>query len=224
MAEFPIGELVIYKNNQLIAFNKPPGMAVQPDPNEGKSLLELARIYTQGTVHLIHRIDRPASGIVLFAKTERALAHLSSQFRDRHLKKVYLAIVKKPAPEPQGTLTHYLTQDPKTNKANVQDQSAPRAQRAELDFELLESAKELDLLRIALHTGRHHQIRAQLAALGAPIRGDNKYGYKRGNRDRSIQLHAWKLSFIHPVSGVEETITAEPPGGIWDVFESWKRG
>ncbi len=224
MAEFPIGKLVIYRNNQLIAFNKPSGMAVQPDPQEGKSLLELARIYTQGSVHLIHRIDRPASGVVLFAKTERALAHLNSQFQDRQVKKIYLAIVKKPAPETQGTLTHYLTQDPKANKVDVQDRSTPHAQRAELDFELLESARELDLLRIELHTGRHHQIRAQLAALGAPIRGDNKYGYKRGNRDRSIQLHAWQLSFIHPVSGQRETITAPPPGGIWDVFESWKSG
>jgi len=222
MTEFPISELVIYRNNQLIAFNKPPGMAVQPDPLEEKSLLELARIYTQGPVHIIHRIDRPASGIVLFAKTEKALAHLNSQFRNRLVKKIYLALVKKPAPEQKGKITHYLIKEARSNRVNALDQPAPHAQQAELDFEVQESGKELDLLRVILHTGRHHQIRAQLAALGAPIRGDNKYGYKRGNRDRSIQLHAWQLSFIHPVSGQRETIIAPPPGGIWDVFQSWK--
>ncbi len=221
---FSIGDLVVYKNNQLIAFNKPAGLAVQPDNTGSKSLLDLARIYTQGSVYLIHRIDRPVSGVVLFAKTEGALAHLNQQFQERTIEKTYLALVKRPAPKDADHLIHQVAQLSNGNKMIIVEEGTPASQLAEMEYSLLESGQNLDLLKIKPITGRHHQIRVQLAAIGIPIRGDNKYGYKRGNKDRSIQLHAWKLSFQHPISGEREHISAAPPSnGIWDAFSSWKK-
>lgn len=218
---FPISELILYKNNQLIAFNKPPAMPIQPDPQGDKSLLDLARIYSKAPVYLIHRIDRPASGVVLLAKTKKAAAHLNQQFAERTVDKTYLALVKKEQVKEKEELVHFLYSDPRANKSRVASkQENQDYQRAEMAYTLMEKGKELDLLQIALRTGRHHQIRAQLAAIGAPIRGDNKYGYKRGNRDRSIQLHSWKLTFSHPVSGERTTVIAPPPKGIWDAFTS----
>jgi 23S rRNA pseudouridine1911/1915/1917 synthase len=213
-----IGDWVLYKNNQLIAFNKPPGVPVQADKTGDKSLIQLAEIYCKSKLYPIHRLDRPASGVVLFAKTKTATTSLSDQFRERTVRKTYLAVVKDPPPAPEGTLQHLLNKNSKTNRAGITG-DANEGQLSELTYRLLGSSDNYHLLEIVLRTGRHHQIRAQLAAIGCPIKGDVKYGSRRGNRDRSIHLHAWKLSFRHPVSGEPVELTTPPPADpVWDAF------
>ncbi len=220
-----IGDLVLYKNNQLIALNKPCGLAVQPDKSQDKALLDLAEIYCQSRLKVIHRLDRPASGLVLFAKTQGALVHLNSQFQEREVTKTYLAIVKEAPPEANGHLVHHLIKDGRRNRSKIVDTAEPSSKKAELRYRTLGSSDKYHLLEIELITGRHHQIRAQLAAVGCPIRGDEKYGFRRANRDRSIQLHAWKLGFRHPVSGEKVELTAAPPEeNIWAAFAEQIQG
>ncbi|MCB9081094.1 MAG: RNA pseudouridine synthase [Lewinellaceae bacterium] len=214
-----IGDLVLYKNNQFIAFNKPATIPVQDDPQGDKSLHALGEIYTKGTLFLTHRIDRPASGIVLFAKTKSALAAVNEQFRERLIEKKYLAVVGNPPPEKSGTLRHYLRKDGRTNRTQASDQPAGGAQEAVLNYEWISSSENYHLLKIDLITGRHHQIRAQLAAIGCPIKGDVKYGFRRSNRDRSIHLHAWQLAFTHPVSQERVHLEAPPPDEVvWNAL------
>lgn len=218
--DLQIGDLVLYKNNQLIAFNKPAGLAVQNDPTGEKCLLELAENYVQHPLNLIHRLDRPAGGVVLLAQNKKALANLNEQFRQRQVEKVYLAIVSERPPADEGQLRHFLKKDAKTNKALVSDTEAPGSQEAILNYRYRGSIEHYHLLEINLVTGRHHQIRAQLAAIGCPIKDDVKYGARRGNPQRSICLHAWKLSFNHPVSNERQTILAPPPDEpVWRAFE-----
>lgn len=216
----PISELVLYKNNQLIAFNKPPGFGVQQDKSEDKSLHALGEIYTQGKLYVIHRIDRPASGVVLFAKTPKSLAHLNEQFRERQIDKVYLAVVGERPPQDEGTLVHHLRKDGRKNVSRAYDEKQDNTKRAELSYRYLGGSDRYHLLRIELATGRHHQIRAQLAAIGSPIKGDVKYGFRRANGDRSIHLHAWQLGFTHPVSGEKVSLVAPPPQDdpVWRAF------
>ncbi|MEZ4995787.1 MAG: RNA pseudouridine synthase [Saprospiraceae bacterium] len=218
--DFSIGDLILYKNNQLAAFNKPPGIGVQDDESDNKSLHTLAEIYVKSKLSVIHRLDQPASGVVLFAKTHGALVSLNEQFRDRSTEKIYLAVVGERPEEDSGVLVHYLRKDGRRNISRAVDDSESGAKKAELEYRLLGSSERYHLLEIRLHTGRHHQIRAQLAAIGCSIKGDVKYGFRRSNRDRSIHLHAWKLSFNHPVSGEKETLTAPLPTGdpVWDAF------
>lgn len=216
--EFRIGDIALYKNNQLIAFNKPPALPVQEDKTGDKTLLNLAEIYAKSKLYVIHRIDRPASGIVLFAKNTAALVHLNEQFQRREVKKVYLAVVGAMPPEKEGVLIHYLKKNQRLNRSIASEEETPGSDRAELRYKLIGHSDNYHLLEIELITGRHHQIRAQLAAIGCPIKGDVKYGFRRGNRDRSIHLHAWKLQFRHPVSGEIEEITAPPPDDpLWKV-------
>lgn len=218
--ELRIGDKVIYKNNQFIAFNKPVAMATQPDQTEDVSLLTLAEIYTRAPLFLTHRIDRPASGVVLFAKTKRALQAINQQFKDRTIRKKYLAIVGNPPPEATGILHNQLIKNSKTNKTSAVKEENEKGVAAELRYHVIAKSEKYVLLEIDLITGRHHQIRAQLGAIGSPIKGDVKYGFKRGNKDRSIQLHAWKLSFIHPVSNIEVSIEAPLPSDpLWDYFK-----
>lgn len=218
--ELRIGDKVIYKNNQFIAFNKPAAMATQPDLTDEVSLLNLAEIYTRAPLFLTHRIDRPASGVVLFAKTKRALQAINQQFKDRTIQKKYLAIVGNPPPETTGILHNQLIKNSKTNKTSAVNEENEKGVAAELRYQVLAKSEKYVLLEIDLITGRHHQIRAQLAAIGSPIKGDVKYGFKRGNKDRSIQLHAWKLSFIHPVSMEDVSIEAPLPSDpLWDYFK-----
>lgn len=215
-----IGDWVIYKNNQLIAFNKPAGIPAQADKTGDKALIQLAEIYTKSTLYPIHRIDRPASGVVLFAKNKRAVGLLNDQFKERQVTKTYLAVVKNRPEADEGVLQHYLAKNGKTNKSEAVAEGTPNSKLAELRYKVLGSSDNYHLLQLELHTGRHHQIRAQLAAIGSPIKGDVKYGARRSNSDRSIHLHARKLSFRHPVSGEQETLVAEPPSGpIWDFFK-----
>ncbi len=217
--DFRIGDLVLYKNNQLIAFNKPPGIPVQADKSGDSALLDLGEIYCKSKLHLIHRIDRPASGVALMAKNPSALAELNRQFKEREVDKTYLAVVaNKPNPE-SGQLTHFLRKNGRINRTETFDTEEPESRKGTLKYRLLASIDRYHLLEINLHSGRHHQIRAQLAAIDAPIKGDDKYGFKRANRDRSIQLHAWKLTFVHPISKEKTTIVAPPPQGpVWNAF------
>ncbi len=218
--DFSIGDLVIYKNNQLIAFNKPSGLAVQHDQEEAKSLHSLGEIYTKGKLFIIHRLDQPATGVILFAKTPNGLVSLNEQFRNRETEKIYLAVVGEMPAEPEATVIHYLRKDGKKNKSHASDKPAPGTKRAELSYKYLASSDRYHLLEIHLHTGRHHQIRAQLAAIGCPIKGDVKYGFRRANRDRSIHLHAWKLNFQHPVSREKVKLQADFPADdpVWEAF------
>jgi len=216
-----IGDLVLYKNNQLIAFNKPVGIAVQNDKTGDKSLLNLAEIYCKCPLFLIHRLDRPASGVILFAKSKKALANLNLQFQDRTIEKKYLAVVRNEPLEKSATLTHFVQKDQKTNRSFASDEEKRNSKKAILSYQQVGEIDNYQLLEIDLQTGRHHQIRAQLAAINHPIKGDVKYGFKRGNKDRSIHLHAWKLTFKHPVSKekviLEAPVPSEDP--VWNAFE-----
>lgn len=217
--DYRIGDLVLFKTNQFIAFNKPSGLPVQEDKTGDRSLSNLAEIYTKSKVHLVHRLDRPASGLVLFAQTESALRELNEQFRERLVLKTYLAVVGEAPPEPEGELVHYLRKDGRRNRTQALPEKTPGAKRGVLRYRLTGSIDNYHLLEIELQTGRHHQIRAQLAAIGCPIKGDVKYGFRRGNRDRSIHLHAWKLAFNHPVTGDRIELTAPPPADpVWEAF------
>jgi len=214
-----ISNLIIYNNNQLIAVNKPCGIASQPDQSKDKSMIELAEIYCKHKLFLVHRLDRPASGVLLFAKNKSAVAALHQQFKDRSVQKSYLAIVAAaPSPE-EGELVHFLGFNTRKNKAFIVDDPT-EGKEAKLTYKPLASSDNYYLLDINLFTGRQHQIRAQLAHIGCPIKGDDKYGFKRGNKDRSIQLHAKSLSFKHPVSNADVTIEAPVPNDpIWNAFK-----
>ncbi|MFQ5447273.1 MAG: RluA family pseudouridine synthase [Saprospiraceae bacterium] len=218
--EEKIGDWVLYKNNQLIAFNKPAGLPVQADKTGDKSLLQLAEIYCKSKLYLIHRLDRPASGVVLFAKTKGAVSSLSDQFRERKVSKTYLAVVKEMPTEKWGVAKHFILKNGKQNRSYATAGDEEHGGKAsEMKYSLLGSIDNYHLLEVQPLTGRHHQIRVQLSAMGSPIKGDVKYGFRRSNRDRSIHLHAWKLTFRHPVSGETVELKAAPPEEvIWDAF------
>jgi len=208
---------ILYKNNQLIGVNKQPGIPVQQDLTGDDFLAQSVEKYCHHPVHIIHRIDRPTSGIVVFAKNKKALANMNAQMSDRKTKKTYLAIVGKRPEKDSGTLTHYLLKDAKKNKCYVVNKDRKGCKEAILEYKLIDKSEHLFLLEINLITGRHHQIRAQLAAMGSTIRGDVKYGFKRANKNKSINLHAWKFEFRHPVTGAKENIIAEVPD-----YPEWK--
>ena len=176
-----------------------------------------------GNVYLgvVHRLDRPVSGVVLFAKTSKALPRLNKMFAGHeNVSKTYWAIVQNRPQVPQGTLTHWLTRNEKNNTARAYDREVPGSKKAVLDYELIASGDRYHLLEIHLHTGRHHQIRCQLAKMGCPIKGDLKYGSPRSNPDGSICLHARRVRFIHPVSKQEIDLTAPlPQGNLWAGFD-----
>ena len=214
-----IGSLIIYKNNQLIAFNKPATLTVQSDKTGDKALIDLAEIYCKSRLSLIHRLDRPASGIVLFAKTKKATQSLNAQFQDRKIAKKYLAVVKNKPLQSSGELVHYLRKNGKANRTSAFEKEVAHSKAAILKYKIIGSIENYHLLEIDLITGRHHQIRSQLSAIGCPIKGDVKYGFKRGNKDRSIHLHAWKLAFKHPVTQENVELIAEPPDeNVWNAF------
>lgn len=214
-----IGDWVLAKNNQFIAFNKPPGLPVQADKTGDKPLLQLAEIYCKSKLYLVHRLDRPASGVVVFAKTKTAVGSLGDQFRERTVRKTYLAVVKDLPPQPEGTASHVLQKNQEQNRSRVKGAAGGSGKEAELTYRVLGSSDNYHLLEVEPLTGRHHQIRAQLAAMGCPIKGDVKYGSRRGNKDRSIHLHAWKLGFRHPFSGEEVLLVAPPPAdAVWEAF------
>ena len=211
---------VLYEDNHLIAVSKRVGDIVQGDKTGDVTLSDLVKTYIKdkyqkpGNVYLgvVHRLDRPVSGVVLFAKTSKALPRLNKMFAEHQaVGKTYLAIVANKPPQPEGTLIHWLTRNEKQNTARAYDREVPGSKKAVLDYRVVAQSERYFLLEIELHTGRHHQIRCQLAKMGCPIRGDLKYGAPRSNPDGGISLHAWRLSLKHPVSHVPLTIEAPVP-------------
>lgn len=166
---------------------------------------------------VVHRLDRPTSGVVLFARTSKALARLNKLFAERETQKIYWALVKTPPPLMEGTLTHFLKRNPKQNKSYAHEKAVPESKKAVLNYRLVKKLDAYYLLEITLETGRHHQIRSQLAAIGCPIKGDIKYGFDRSNPDGSIHLHAKRLCLIHPVQNKEISLEAPPPNDpVWN--------
>ncbi len=217
---FKISSLVLYKNNQFIAFNKPAGIPVQPDLTKDKDLISLAEIYAKSNLFLVHRLDRPVSGVVLFAKTSNAQNILSEGLRSGTVQKTYLAVVQNPPPQEEGVLEHYISKDSRSKRAVVVQEGNKHAQKAVLHYRILGKSEHYYLLEIVPQTGRFHQIRCQLAAIGCPVKGDVKYGARRKNSDRSIHLHAWKLAFSHPVDQSRVDITAPlPQEPLWQAFQ-----
>jgi 23S rRNA pseudouridine1911/1915/1917 synthase len=220
---------ILFEDNHLIVVNKSPGELVQKDKTGDTCLIDLVKDYLKkkynkpGEVYLgvVHRLDRPTSGIVVFARTSKAAARLSAMFQNREIDKCYWAIVNtKPEVEKQK-LIHHLQKNERNNKAIVSTQAKEGFKEARLTFELKASSDHYHLLEVVLETGRHHQIRAQLSAIGSPIKGDLKYGAQRSNPDQSISLHARKISFKHPVKEEKIEITAPVPNEkLWTFFES----
>lgn len=217
----------IYEDNHIIVVAKQAGEIVQADKTGDRTLADDVKDYIKeryakpGAVFLgiPHRLDRPVSGLCVLARTSKALARLNEMFRTGKVRKTYWAIVKDLPPEPEGTLTHWLVRNEKQNKSFAYDHERPGAKRAVLDYRLIGHSQRYHLLEVQLHTGRHHQIRCQLARMGCPIVGDLKYGAPRSNPDGSICLHARRVAFEHPVShqpiDVEAPLPALP---IWQAF------
>ncbi len=214
-----IKDCIVYEDEAFIALNKPAMLPTQPDLTGDASLLDLVGNYLEKTPFLLHRLDRPTSGLVLFAKNEIAAAQVNQQFQNRETQKLYLAVVESPPPFDEGDLVNFLIENKEKNKSFVVESSKKEAKRAELHFILRGSSDRYHLLEIALKTGRHHQIRAQFAAIGCSIKGDVKYGARRANKDRSIHLHAWQLTFWHPFLDKKIDLTAELPNEVlWTFF------
>ena len=217
---------VLYEDNHLIIVNKRPGDIVQGDKTGDVPLSEVVKEYIKikydkpGNVYLgvVHRLDRPTSGIVVFAKTSKALPRLNKLFKDKDAKKTYWAVVKNAPPKQQDRLVHFMKRNSKQNKSYAHLKEVPDSKKAILEYRIIKSLNNYYLLEIDLHTGRHHQIRSQMSAIGCPVKGDLKYGFDRSNKDGSIHLHARKLVFEHPVKKEELVVIAPPPKDpLWDV-------
>lgn len=221
---------ILYEDNHLIAINKKAGEITQGDITGDEPLPDKVKRYLKkeynkpGNVFcgVIHRLDRPTSGIVLFAKTSKALTRMNKMFQSREVQKIYWAITEKSSIPNQGNLIHFLKKDNDRNKSFASATELKNSKKAELHYQIISSSDRYDLLEIHPHTGRHHQIRVQLAAIGANIKGDLKYGAKRSNQDGSIGLHARKLIFVHPVSKEKVEIKAPTASSdsLWNFFES----
>lgn len=219
---------ILYEDNHIVAVNKRSSDIVQADYTEDKPLLERVAEYIQDKYHkpgkafvgIIHRIDRPVSGVILFGKTSKGVARMSELFKDRKIKKTYWAVVKnKPNPE-KGTLIHYLTKNSERNKSYASDTETDGSSRAWLDYKVVAESDKYYLVEVNPHTGRHHQIRVQLSTIGSIIKGDMKYGYDRPNEGGFIHLHARQIEFIHPISKKEIKIVAPVPNDVlWKFFE-----
>ena len=216
---------ILHEDNHIIVINKRVGDLVQGDKTGDKPLSEIVKEYIKekynkpGEVFLgvVHRLDRPTTGIVVFAKTSKALTRLNELFSKRETQKTYWAVVKNKPPKSEDTLVHYLKRNEKSNSSKAHIKEVPDSKRASLDYKIIKELNKYFALEINLHTGRHHQIRSQLSAIGCPIKGDLKYGFDRSNPDGGIHLHAQKLAFIHPVSKEELVLLAPTPNEvIWN--------
>ncbi|WP_418500854.1 RluA family pseudouridine synthase [Flagellimonas sp.] len=216
---------VLFEDNHIIVINKRVGDIVQGDKTGDSPLSDVVKQYLKekynkpGNVYLgvVHRLDRPTSGIVLFAKTSKALPRLNKLFSEGKTKKIYWAVMDNAPPNESGTLTHWLVRNPKQNKSYAHDKEVPNSKKAVLEYKLLKKLDRYFLLEIDLKTGRHHQIRAQLAALGCHIKGDLKYGADRSNKDGGIHLHARYLELEHPVQKEIIPFMAPPPDDpVWN--------
>ena len=218
---------ILYEDNHIIAVNKRPSDLVQGDKTGDTPLSDFVKQYIKekynkpGEVFVgtVHRIDRPVSGIVLFAKTSKALTRLNQMFQTKEIQKTYWAVVKNKPKNIKGHLIHYLKKNEAKNMSKGFEKETPGALRSELEYELICSSDNYHLIEVKPHTGRHHQIRVQLSSMGCPIKGDLKYGFDRSNKDASIHLHARKVEFIHPVKKEPITIVAPPPNEVlWNEF------
>ncbi len=218
---------VVDEDNHIIVVNKTSSEIVQGDKTGDIPLSETVKQYLKEKyqkpgnvfVGVTHRLDRPVSGLVVFAKTSKALSRLNEMFKNSEVKKTYWAIVKECPRELEGELVHYLVRNEKQNKSYAYDKEVPDSKKAILHYRLIARSQNYNLLEVDLKTGRHHQIRCQLAKMGCPIKGDLKYGFARSNPDGSICLHARRISFIHPVSKEQIDLEAPvPPGSLWNGF------
>jgi 23S rRNA pseudouridine1911/1915/1917 synthase len=220
---------ILYEDNHMIAINKKVSDIVQGDKTGDEPLSEKVKSYIKqkyhkpGNVYLgvTHRLDRPVSGALLFAKTSKALGRLNEMFKHKEIKKIYWAIVKTKPPVLEETLNHYLIKNQKKNKSFAYDQEVKDAKLASLTYKIIAEADNYYLLEVELHTGRHHQIRCQLAKIGCPVKGDLKYGFPRSNADGGISLHARKIEFIHPVKKESiEIVAPTPDDSLWNYFDT----
>lgn len=219
---------ILYEDNHIIAINKTTSEIVQGDKTGDEPLSESLKLYLKekynkpGEVFLgvTHRLDRPVSGVVLFARTSKALARLNDMFKNKEIEKTYWAIVQNKPKETEGRLEHFLIRNEKQNKSYAYPTEKPNSKKAVLTYKLIASSDRYHLLEINLETGRHHQIRCQLAIIGCPIKGDLKYGAPRSNPNGGISLHARRIKFTHPVSKLPIDITAPVPEDdkLWNVF------
>lgn len=219
---------VVYEDNHIIIVSKRSGEIVQGDKTGDEPLSETVKQYIKakyqkpGNVFLgvVHRLDRPVSGLVVFAKTSKALSRLNNMFRDGEVHKTYWAIVKNKPRLEEAELVNWIVRNEKQNKSYAYDHEVKNSKKAILRYKMIGSSDHYSLLEVNLLTGRHHQIRCQLAKMGCPIKGDLKYGFARSNPDGSICLHAHRVKFVHPVSKELIDVTAPlPPGNLWNGFE-----
>ncbi|NNT72183.1 RNA pseudouridine synthase [Flavobacterium sp. IMCC34852] len=218
---------VLHEDNHIMVVNKRVGDIVQGDKTGDKPLSEVVKEYIKdkynkpGEVFLgvVHRLDRPTTGIVVFARTSKALTRLNELFSKRETQKTYWAVVKNKPPKTEDNLVHFLKRNEKNNTSKAHLKEVPESKKASLDYKIIKELNNYFVLEINLHTGRHHQIRAQLSAIGCPIKGDLKYGFDRSNPDGGIHLHARKLVFIHPVTKETLEIIAPTPNEvIWNAL------
>ena len=221
------GHGILYEDNHLLVWNKKPSQIVQGDktgdPDLRELIMEFIRIRDKkpGNVFLglVHRIDRPVSGAVIFAKTSKALTRMNELLKAGEIKKTYWAVVQDPPPLAKGHLVHYLKRVEEKNKSFAFNKPVPGSKKAELVYEVIGKTDRYYLIEVLLLTGRHHQIRVQLSKIGCPIKGDLKYGFARSNKDGSIHLHARKVEFLHPVKKERVEILADPPqDSIWNAI------
>jgi 23S rRNA pseudouridine1911/1915/1917 synthase len=216
---------VLFEDNHIIIVNKRSGDITQGDKTGDKPLSDVVKEYVKvkynkaGNVFLgvVHRLDRPTSGVIIFARTSKALERLNKMLRDKTIRKTYWAIVKGTPKKEKDTLINFLKKNPKNNKSSVYNKEITDSKKAILHYNVIKKLDNYSLIEIDLETGRHHQIRAQLSFIGFPIKGDLKYGFNRSNKDGSIHLHARKIVFTHPVSKEEISVIAPSPNEvIWN--------
>ena len=219
---------ILFEDNHLIAINKRAGEISQGDKTGDACILDNVKAFIKKRdnkpgnvfVGLPHRLDRPTSGVLLLTKTDKALARVNKLIQDREFHKTYWAIVREKPPKNTERLTHWMQKNEKQNKSYTSDVEKNGWLKAELEYIVVASSENYSLLEVKLFTGRHHQIRAQLAAIGCPVRGDLKYGFDRSNRDGSISLHARSLEFIHPIKNeLVKIIAPAPSENLWLILE-----
>lgn len=210
---------IIFEDSQILVANKPAGLPIQNDKTGDLSLMGLLQKEKKSELFMINRIDRPASGIVLFAKNKTTAGILTELLRSGKMEKTYLAVVAKKPEKPEARVIHYIRKEGKSNRSFAFDKPLHHTKEGILEYTWLAAIDRYHLLKILLITGRHHQIRAQLSAMDNPVKGDVKYGFRRGNRDRSIHLHSWKLRFQHPETSKSILLEAPlPEESVWQAF------
>lgn len=217
---------IVFEDNHLLVINKPSGVLVQGDQTGDEPLVEIGKKYIKekykkpGAVFLgvVHRLDRPVSGVTVFARTSKALTRMNALFKEREIRKVYWALVKHRPSHSEDKLVHWLVKNEKTNKTKAYSKEYPKALRSELQYRMVKELNGIFMLEVIPLTGRAHQIRVQLSDIGCPIMGDIKYGFEYPLEDASIALHARELTFAHPVKGTSIHLSAAPQNDVWKPF------